>query len=86
MSKYALYCNQRYTYFGGQIDINKTSHFNSLKDIKKTLINYHQDIEEEDHKLLYKMGAVEIADMFDWEIHDVDQERGKNNRPPGRKL
>jgi hypothetical protein len=71
MSKYALYCNQRYIYYGGQIDINKTSHFNSLKDIKKTLIDYHQDIEEEDHKLLYKMEAVEIANMFDWSIEKI---------------
>jgi len=75
MSKYALYCNQRYIYYGGQIDINKTSHFNSLNDIKEMLIDYHHDIEEQDHKLLYKMGAVEIADLFDWSIEKIKESK-----------
>jgi len=79
MSKYALYCNQRYIYYGGQIDINKTSHFNSLEEIKETLIYYHQDIPEEVHKLLYKWNASQIAEMFDWEIHEVNQKKEVNN-------
>tara|TARA_R110000868_G_C10560256_1_gene736808 strand:+ start:178 stop:402 length:225 start_codon:yes stop_codon:yes gene_type:complete len=74
MSKYALYCNQRYIYYGG-LDIEDTSHFNSLEEIKETLIDYHQDIEEEEHKLLYKMEAVEIANMFDWSIEKIKESK-----------
>jgi hypothetical protein len=73
-NKYALYCTQRNTYFGGESDIRDTSHFNSLNDIKEMLIEYHQDIEEEDHELLYKMGAVEIAEIFQWEIEEIKGE------------
>ena len=32
-------------------------------------------IEEQDHKLLYKMGAVEIADLFDWSIEKYKEDR-----------
>jgi len=35
---------------------------------------YH-DIDEEDHKALYKMGAIEIAELFDWEVKDYEQEK-----------
>ena len=73
-NKYALYCTQRNTYFGGESDIRDTSHFNSLNDIKEMLIEYHQDIEEEDHELLYKMGAVDMAEIFQWEIEEIKRE------------
>ena len=75
MIKYALYCNQRSTYFGGGVDIEDTSHFNSLEEIKETLIYYHRDIPEEVHKLLYKWSAGQIADMFDWEIYEVNKRK-----------
>ena len=39
------------------------------------LIDYHHDIEEQDHKLLYKMGAIEIADLFDWSIEKYKEDR-----------
>ena len=74
MIKYALYCNQRYCYFGGG-DIYDTVYFNSLEEIKETLIYYHQDIPEEVHKTLYKWPAGQIAEMFDWEIHEVNKRK-----------
>jgi len=72
-NKYALYCTQRNTYFGGESDIRDTSHFNSLEDIKEVLIELNLDIEE-DHELLYKMGAVEMAEIFQWEIEEIKGE------------
>jgi len=75
INKYVVWCNQRYTYFGGKDDINDTEHFNSLEEIKDMLIDYHNvDIEEEDHKALYKMNAEEIANMFDWSIERTNND------------
>ena len=68
--KYVVWCNQRHQYYGGEHDVQDTEHFNSLKEIKDMLIDYHFDIDEEDHKALYKMGALEIAELFDWEIQE----------------
>lgn len=74
-NKYVVWCNQRHLYYGGESDVRDTEHFNSLNDIKEMLIDYHHDIEEQDHKLLYKMGAVEIADLFDWSIEKYKEDR-----------
>ena len=73
--KYVVWCNQRDQYYGAEHDIEETVHFNSLKEIKDMLIDYHHDIDEEDHKALYKMGALEIAELFDWEVQDYEQEK-----------
>jgi len=73
--KYVVWCNQRDQYYGAEHDIEETVHFNSLKEIKDMLIYYHNDIDEEDHKLLYKMAPLEIAEMFDWEVQDYEEEK-----------
>ena len=74
MNKYVVLCNQRQQYYGAEHDIQKTNHFNSLKETKDMLIDYHFDIDEEDHKALYKMGATEIAEAFGWTIQEVKEE------------
>ena len=74
INKYVVWCNQRHMYYGGVSDIRDTQHFNSLEEIKDMLIDYHQDIEEEDHKSLYKMGVENIANMFDWSIERTNNE------------
>ena len=70
MNKYIVWCNQRQQYYGAENDI-QPHHFNSLKEIKDMLIDYHFDIDEKDHKALYKMGATEIAEAFGWTIQEV---------------
>ena len=71
--KYAVYCLQRHQYYGAEHLIEDTEHFNSLNDVKEMLLDYHNDIDESDKKLLKKADAYEIAEMFQWEIQEVNR-------------
>ena len=68
---YAIYCTQRGIYFPA----NEKSKFNSLKEIKEQLISYHSiDTDEEDMKKIKSWTPHEIANQFEWEIHDYKTE------------
>ena len=69
--KYVVWCNQREQYFGATHNLKDTTHFKSLDDIKKWLLDYHYDVDEDDVKILKIYNAYQIADVFDWEIQEV---------------
>ena len=69
--KYVVWCKQREQYYGATHDIKDTTHFNSLNKIKKWLLDYHYDVDQEDIAILKKYNAYQIADVFDWEIQKV---------------
>tara|TARA_R100001163_G_C4995084_1_gene146272 strand:+ start:392 stop:622 length:231 start_codon:yes stop_codon:yes gene_type:complete len=71
LKKYVVWCNQRHQYYGAEDNVQNTKHFNSLEEVKDMLIDYHFDIDKEDHKALYKMAPIKIAEMFDWEVREV---------------
>ena len=72
---YAIYCTQRNIYFPA----DEKSKFNSLKEIKEQLLSYHSiDIDKEDINKIKKWSAFEIANQFDWEIHDYKTEEEIN--------
>ena len=53
--------------------------FNSLKEIKEQLLSYHNiDGDEEDINKMKSWSAFEIANQFDWEIHDYKTEEVVN--------
>ena len=72
MSKgYAIYCTQRNIYFPA----GDKEKFNSLKEIKEQLIDYHSvDVDEEYINRMKSLSAFQIANQFDWEIHDYKNE------------
>ena len=73
---YAIYCTQRNIYFPA----DEKSKFNSLKEIKEQLLSYHSiDIDKEDINKIKNWSAFEIANQFDWEIHDYNTEQVINN-------
>jgi len=73
---YAIYCTQRNIYFSA----DEKSKFNSLKEIKEQLLSYHSiDIDKEDINKIKNWSAFEIANQFDWEIHDYKTEQVINN-------
>ena len=77
MSKgYAIYCTQRNIYFPA----GDKEKFNSLKEIKEQLIDYHSvDVDEEYINRMKSLSAFQIANQFDWEIHDYKTEQVINN-------
>tara|TARA_R110000787_G_scaffold8609_1_gene29442 strand:- start:1284 stop:1496 length:213 start_codon:yes stop_codon:yes gene_type:complete len=66
--KYVVWCNQREQYFGATHNLKDTTHFKSLDDIKKWLLDYHNDV---DVKILKTYNAYQIANQFDWKIQQV---------------
>lgn len=63
--KYKIWCNQRGQYFADE------SEFESLEEIKNQLVDYHEtDMDIEDKNKLHKMPLSEILDIFEWEVHD----------------
>ena len=72
---YAIYCTQRGTYFPA----DEKSKFNSLKEIKEQLLSYHSiDVDKEDINKMKSWNAFEIANQFEWEIHDYKTEEVVN--------
>ena len=69
--KYVVWCNQRHQYYGGEHDVQDTEHFNSLKEIKDMLIDYHFDIDEEDHKV-FMMASIKFSDELRFCISCAD--------------
>ena len=66
---YFLYCLQREEYYEDILDDGKPKFFNTLRGIKKHLIEYHSvDLSNEEMKEVKKLNAQEIANAFDWEI------------------
>lgn len=64
-----LYCLQRGEYYGDILEDGKPKFFNTLRGVKKHLIEYHSvDLNDEEMKEMKKLNAQEIANAFDWEI------------------
>jgi hypothetical protein len=63
-TQYMIWCKQRHQYFAdGAI-------FESLEEIRDQLVDYHSiDCNEESLK---KQSLDDIANGFEWEIHDLD--------------
>ena len=68
---YAIYCTQRNIYFPA----DEKSKFNSLKEIKEQLLYYHSiDVDKEDINKMKSWSAFQIANQFEWEIHNFKTE------------
>ena len=66
--KYKLWCCQRecyYQFYGDMI-------FNNLKDIKNTLIDYHNN--DCNENILKKCNLSELLEYYEWEVHNAKTE------------
>tara|TARA_Y100000816_G_scaffold291769_1_gene284268 strand:- start:906 stop:1124 length:219 start_codon:yes stop_codon:yes gene_type:complete len=64
--KYKLLCRQRECYYADDYI------FNNLKEIKDTLIDYHNN--DCNENILKKCNLSELLEYYEWEVHDAKTE------------